>query len=61
MRHHNTGYANAAVIAKTAYKDNSSLREATLKLGLLSAEAFDRHVRPELMLGPSALAKSKDS
>lgn len=46
------GYANAAAIAKTAHKDNSTLREAALKLGLLSAEAFDRHVKPELMLGP---------
>ena len=38
------GYDNAAKIAKTALKDGTSLREATLKLGLLSGAEFDQVV-----------------
>lgn len=45
------GYDNAAKIAKKAYADNSSLKEAALKLGLLTAEQFDDWVRPEDMVG----------
>lgn len=46
------GYDNAAKIAKTALKDGTSLREATLKLGLLSGEEFDQAVIPERMTRP---------
>ena len=46
------GYDNAAKIAKTALKDGTSLREATLKLGLLSAAEFDQTVVPERMTRP---------
>jgi fumarate hydratase class II len=46
------GYDNAAKVAKKAYRDNTTLREAAVELGLLSAEDFDRLVRPEAMLGP---------
>ncbi len=46
------GYDNAAKIAKKAYSDGTSLKQAALDLGLLSAEDFDRWVRPEDMLGP---------
>jgi len=46
------GYDKAAQIAKTAHKDGSTLKEAALKLGHLSAEDFDRWVKPEDMLGP---------
>ncbi|MFQ5955349.1 MAG: class II fumarate hydratase [Kiloniellales bacterium] len=46
------GYDNAAKIAKKAYKDGTSLKQAALDLGLLSAEEFDRWVRAEDMLGP---------
>jgi fumarate hydratase class II len=46
------GYDNAAKVAKTAYEDNSTLKEAALKLGLISAEDFDRYVRPEDMVHP---------
>jgi fumarate hydratase class II len=46
------GYDNAAKVAKKAFADGSSLKEAALALGLLSAEAFDELVRPEKMLGP---------
>jgi fumarate hydratase class II len=46
------GYDNAAKIAKTALKDGTSLREATLKLGLLSGAEFDQTVVPERMTRP---------
>src|ERR1700744_1810243 len=45
------GYENAAKIAKKALKENLSLREASLKLGLLTNEQFDQWVRPEDMIG----------
>jgi len=45
------GYENAAKIAKTALKENQSLREAAIGLGLLSNEQFDEWVRPENMIG----------
>lgn len=46
------GYDKAAKIAHTAYEDNSSLREACIKLGYLSGEEFDTIVRPETMIHP---------
>jgi fumarate hydratase class II len=46
------GYDNAAKVAKKAFTDNSTLREAASELGLLSGEEFDKAVRPEKMLGP---------
>ncbi|MEO1700415.1 MAG: class II fumarate hydratase [Pseudomonadota bacterium] len=47
------GYDNATKIAKAAHKNGTTLKEEALNLGLLSAEEFDRHVRPELMIGPN--------
>lgn len=47
------GYDNAAEVAKKAYAEGLTLREACIQLGFLSAEAFDQWVRPEQMLGPS--------
>ena len=44
------GYDNAAQIAKQAYEDGTTLREAALQLGYLSNEQFDAWVRPENML-----------
>src|SRR6202008_2322 len=46
------GYDNAAKIAKTAHKNGTTLKEEAVKSGLVSAEEFDRIVRPEDMLGP---------
>jgi fumarate hydratase class II len=46
------GYEKAAAIAHRAHHDGSSLREAALALGHVTAEQFDRWVRPEDMLGP---------
>jgi fumarate hydratase, class II len=48
------GYDRAAQIAKHALKHNSTLREAALTLGLLSAAQFDAWVEPTAMLHPSA-------
>ena len=45
------GYENAAKIAKTAHKENKTLREAAIGLGLLTSEQFDAWVRPEKMVG----------
>jgi fumarate hydratase, class II len=47
------GYDKAAKVAKKAHADGSSLKEAAVALGLLTAEEFDELVRPENMLGPS--------
>ena len=44
------GYENAAKTAKLAFEENISLREACLRLGLLSAERFDEIFRPEEMI-----------
>ena len=44
------GYENAARVAKLAYAENITLREACLKLGLLSAEKFDEVFKPEKMV-----------
>jgi fumarate hydratase, class II len=48
------GYDRAAEIAKKAHREGSTLREAALALGYVSAADFDRWVRPESMIGPSA-------
>ena len=46
------GYEKAAEIAKKAHKDGSSLREAALALAHVTAEEYDKWVRPEDMVGP---------
>ncbi|HDG1699308.1 TPA: class II fumarate hydratase [Kluyvera ascorbata] len=45
------GYDKAAEIAKKAHKEGLTLKNAALALGYLSAEEFDRWVRPEEMVG----------
>jgi fumarate hydratase class II len=47
------GYDKAAKVAKTAFKEKKTLREAAVDLGYLTGERFDEVVRPENMLGPS--------
>ena len=46
------GYDNAATIAKAAHANATTLREEAVRLGLVSAEEFDRIVRPDKMVGP---------
>ncbi|HEX7056418.1 MAG TPA: class II fumarate hydratase [Bacilli bacterium] len=48
------GYENAAKIAKLAHKEGTTLKEAAIKSGLLTAEQFDAYVRPENMIHPKA-------
>ena len=48
------GYENAAKVAKKAFADGTTLREAALALGLVTAEQFDEWVRPEHMVRPSS-------
>lgn len=45
------GYENAAKIAKKAHAENTTLKEAALALGLLTADEFDRWVNPGKMTG----------
>ena len=45
------GYDKAAAIAKYAHKTGQTLRAAALELGLVDAETYDAHVRPENMVG----------
>jgi len=45
------GYENAAKIAKKAHKENKTLREAAIELGLLTSEQFDQWVVPANMVG----------
>ena len=46
------GYDKSAEIAKKAYAEGLTLREAALELGYLTDAEFDQWVRPENMLGP---------
>ena len=46
------GYDKAAAIAKKAHHEGTTLREAALALGHVSAADFDAWVRPEKMVGP---------
>ncbi|MCX6160893.1 MAG: class II fumarate hydratase [Ignavibacteriae bacterium] len=45
------GYENAAKIAKKAHKENKTLREAAIELGLLTDEQFTKFVDPKKMVG----------
>jgi fumarate hydratase class II len=45
------GYENAGKIAKKALKENKTLREAAIELGLLTSQQFDEWVKPENMVG----------
>ncbi len=45
------GYEKAAKIAKTAHKENKTLREAAIQLGYVTNEQFDQWVKPEDMVG----------
>jgi fumarate hydratase class II len=55
------GYENAARIAKKAHKENKTLREAALELGLLTAEQFDQWVQPANMVGNLQVGAGKAS
>ncbi len=46
------GYDKAAKVAKKAYTENTTLKQAIVALGFMSAEDFDRFVKPEEMIKP---------
>jgi fumarate hydratase class II len=46
------GYDAAAKIATSAYANDLTLKEAAVASGLVTAEQFDAHVRPDAMLAP---------
>ena len=46
------GYDNAAKVAKKAFSDGGTLRDAAIALDLLTGEEFDAAVKPENMIGP---------
>ena len=46
------GYDNAAKVAKKAFADGTTLKEAAIALSLLTAEQYDEWVRPENMIAP---------
>lgn len=48
------GYDKAATIAKKAYKEDTTLRQAALELGFLTDAEFSAWVRPEKMTSPSS-------
>ena len=51
------GYDNAAKVAKKAFSDGGSLRDAALALDLLTGEEFDAAVKPENMIGPKGVMR----
>ncbi len=51
------GYDKAAKVAKKAYSENLSLREAIVKLDYMSEEDFDKLVQPEKMIRPRKIKK----
>jgi fumarate hydratase class II len=55
------GYDNAARIARKAQRDGKTLKEAAVELNLLTAQEFDRAVRPERMIGPKPAGKAPQS
>ena len=46
------GYDNATLVAKSAHKNGTTLKEEALKLGLVDEQSFDKIVKPENMVGP---------
>lgn len=46
------GYDNAAIIAKKAHKEGTTLREAAIESGILTGDEFDEFVKPEDMISP---------
>ncbi|MGR3341974.1 MAG: class II fumarate hydratase, partial [Paracoccaceae bacterium] len=53
------GYDNAAIVAKTAHKNGTTLKEESVALGFVDAATFDKIVRPEKMIGPQSADDDK--
>jgi fumarate hydratase, class II len=54
------GYEKAAQVSLKAYREDLTLREAALQLGLLTEAQFDEWVRPEEMTHPLRLSEDQD-
>lgn len=54
------GYDRAAEVAKKAYDEQITLKDAAVALKVLTAEEFDRLVRPEEMIKPKAKTNDND-
>ncbi len=52
------GYDKAAKIARKAHLEGTTLKDAAVGLGFLTASEFDRWVRPGDMLAPTSRPKS---
>lgn len=48
------GYDKAASVAKKAYADNITLKEAAVELGYMDEQAFEQATRPEKMIAPES-------
>ena len=48
------GYENAATIAKTAHKNGTTLKVEAVALGFMTADEFDKNVKPEEMITAKA-------
>ena len=46
------GYDNAAIIAKKAHKNGTTLREEAIKSGMITEKDYDKIVNPKKMIGP---------
>ena len=46
------GYDNATLVAKTAHKNGTTLKEEAVRLGFVDDETFEEFVKPENMVGP---------
>jgi fumarate hydratase class II len=46
------GYDNATIVAKTAHKNGTTLKEEAIALGFVTEEEFNKIVRPEEMIKP---------
>jgi len=49
------GYDKSSEVAKKAYNDNITLREAIIKLEYMTGDQFDQLVKPEKMINPKKL------
>ena len=45
------GYESAAKIAKKAHREDTTLKQAAIALGILTAKEFDDYVKPDMMVG----------
>ena len=46
------GYDKATIVAKTAHKNGTTLKQEAANLGFVKEKDFDKFVKPEEMIGP---------